>query len=115
MRVLLDENISHTLRQQLTPHDVFTARYMNWLGVQNGQLLQQAIDAGFEVFVTLDKVLYKQERLAGRPIAVVLIHAHSSDMKHITPLVPEIVIAISHTKKGELTVVGPDPRLPSLE
>ena len=36
MKLLLDENLPHQIRLELPGHDVFTAAYMNWGGVENG-------------------------------------------------------------------------------
>jgi hypothetical protein len=57
VKVLLDENLDHRLRKHLGSHDVFTASYMGWDGLKNGQLLRAAEDGGFDVFVTGDQTL----------------------------------------------------------
>jgi hypothetical protein len=61
--VLLDENVPHALRRQLSKHDTITAAYAGLAGLKNGALLKAAIEAGFEVVVTGDKTLqYEQSR-----------------------------------------------------
>lgn len=40
MKLLLDENLPHDLRQHLAGHVVFTVAYMGWSGMKNGDLLQ---------------------------------------------------------------------------
>jgi len=47
MKVLLDENLPHSLRKHLQKHAVFTAAYMGWSGLKNGHLLNVAEAAGF--------------------------------------------------------------------
>jgi hypothetical protein len=42
VRVLLDENLPHGLRSLLTGHDVFTAAFLGWIGIRNGELLAAA-------------------------------------------------------------------------
>ena len=58
MRVLLDENLDHGLRNHLGSHEVFTASFMGWEGLKNGTLLQKAEETGFEVLLTGDQTLY---------------------------------------------------------
>lgn len=48
MKLLLDENLPHQMRLELPGHEVFTAAYMNWGGIENGELLRQAAAEGFD-------------------------------------------------------------------
>ena len=57
MKVLLDENLPHRLRNHLGSHDVFTVRYQGWSGLKNGELLRAAENDGFDVFLTGDQTL----------------------------------------------------------
>jgi hypothetical protein len=58
VKVLLDENLPHLLRNNLGDHDVFTVRYKGWAGLKNGELLKTAEDDGFEVFITGDQTIF---------------------------------------------------------
>lgn len=64
MKVLLDSNVPHDLRGRLSHHDTFTAKYMGWSALKNGDLLKAAEEAGFEVLVTGDKTLPYEQNLA---------------------------------------------------
>jgi len=57
VKVLLDENLPHLLRNNLGDHDVFTVRYKGWAGLKNGELLKTAEDDGFQVFITGDQTI----------------------------------------------------------
>jgi hypothetical protein len=72
MRILLDENTPRGLRRILTGHDVRTSIEMGWAAYSNGQLLDEAKKAGFEVFVTCDQNFAFQQNLSGRTIGVVV-------------------------------------------
>ena len=48
MKLLLDENLPHQLRLEIKGHEVFTTAYMNWSGIENGQLLSLAAKSGFD-------------------------------------------------------------------
>ena len=57
MKVLLDENLAHRLRNNLGAHEVFTVGYRGWAGLKNGELLRIAEENGIEVFLTGDQTL----------------------------------------------------------
>lgn len=75
MKVLLDENLPHRLRNVLAAHEVFTVRYQGWSGLKNGELLGTAERSGFEVFLTGDQTISYEQNLAGRQIAVIVLTA----------------------------------------
>ncbi|MGC2660087.1 MAG: hypothetical protein WA324_19175 [Bryobacteraceae bacterium] len=60
-KVLLDENLTHKLRQLLPGHIVMTSAYQGWAGKLNGELVALAEAAGFEVMVTADQNLSYQQ------------------------------------------------------
>jgi hypothetical protein len=74
-RVLCDENMPHKLRSSLRTFDVATVQYMGFSGLNNGELLNAAEKAGFDVLVTGDKTLEYEQNMSGRMIAVVLLSA----------------------------------------
>src|ERR1700691_6046321 len=74
MLVLFDNGTPRTLARYLIDlHTVTEARARGWEQLENGELLNQAEAAGFEVLVTTDKNLSHQQNLAGRRIAVVVL------------------------------------------
>ncbi len=75
MKVLLDENLDHALRQLLGLHDVVTVAYMEWAGLKNGELLLAAEENGVEVLLTGDGTLSYEQNLTGRRLAIVALSA----------------------------------------
>lgn len=73
MRLLLDHNAPRGLREILVGHEVRSAYEMRWAGLTNGQLLDAAERAGFDVLITGDKGIRHQQRVGGRAIAVVVL------------------------------------------
>jgi rRNA-processing protein FCF1 len=57
----------------LLPHIVETAYERAWATLRNGELLQAAESAGFDVMITTDKNLRHQQNVAERRIAVVVL------------------------------------------
>jgi hypothetical protein len=75
VKVLLDENLDHALRQLLGLHEVVTVAYMGWAGLKNGELLRAAEENGVDVLLTGDGTLIYEQNLTGRRLAVVALSA----------------------------------------
>jgi hypothetical protein len=73
MRVLFDHGTPAPLRQYLTGHSVTKARDEGWNELSNGDLLEAAEVAGFEVLVTTDKNIRYQQNLSRHKIAIVVL------------------------------------------
>lgn len=73
MRVLFDQGTPVPLRKHLTTHEVVTTFDLGWGRLGNGELLNHAENAGFEVLVTTDRNLKYQQNLTGRRIGIVVI------------------------------------------
>jgi len=70
MKILLDECAPVQVRNALVGHDVSTAQKLGWSGISNGELLQRAEQAGFNLFIVADKNLRYQQNLKGRTLAI---------------------------------------------
>ncbi len=101
MQVLLDECVDWRLMRDLTGHDVKSARQMGWSEIKNGQLLKLAASA-FDVFITVDKNLSYQNKVLALPLAVLVLHGTSSKLQDLRALMPQILLAIDETVKGNI-------------
>ncbi len=106
MRILLDECMPASLGRELVGHEVVAAPKMGWAGLKNGALLAQAVAAGFDAFVTVDKNLPNQQKLAVHAIAVVVLRCPTNDINDLRKLVPALLAKLPATKKGEAAIVG---------
>jgi hypothetical protein len=70
MKILLDECVPRPLRKLLPDHEVVTVQEAGWAGIENGNLLRRA-EGQFDVFITADKNLRYQQKLASRKIAII--------------------------------------------
>ena len=70
MRVLFDQGTPVPLRALLNNHIVTTVFELGWSRLQNGELLLQAEQAGYELFVTTDQNLRYQQNIADRSLAI---------------------------------------------
>jgi predicted nuclease of predicted toxin-antitoxin system len=101
MRILLDECIDAHLRHELSGHEVKTVRYVGWAGIKNGKLLRLVAGSGkFDVFLTVDKNLPRQQQLAALPFAVVILRTPSSDISDIRPLLPGFLRRLPEFQPG---------------
>src|SRR5437868_3790323 len=94
MKLLLDENLPHILRNELPGHDCFTVAYMCWGGIENGELLALAVSHGFNALLTKDANLQYEQNLTNLPMAVVVIKAASNDIDDVRPLIPTLLDAL---------------------
>ncbi len=105
MRVLLDECLPRKIARDLIGHQVLTVPDAGFAGKSNGELLELAVQAGFEVFLTLDRGIEYQINLRERKIGIVLMSARTSRLSDLQPLVPEILRVIASIRPGELILV----------
>jgi len=102
MRVLLDECVPRTLREQLPGHEVKTVAESGWTGVKNGELLRLAAQR-FDVLLTVDRNLEYQQNFVGAALAVIVIHAPSNDVATLRPLMIEVLKAMPTAPRGKVT------------
>lgn len=69
--ILFDHSVPAPLHAYLKEHAVTEARDRGWDRLSNGELLDAAEAAGFEVLVTADKNIRYQQNLTRRRIAIV--------------------------------------------
>jgi hypothetical protein len=104
MLVLFDNGTPRTLARYLIDHHMVTeARARGWEELENGELLNQAEAAGFEVLVTTDKNLSYQQNLSARKIAVVVLGKGRWSI--IKPHVAQIVAAVNGAAPGSFAEV----------
>ena len=89
----------------LVGHIVETVAGRGWSGVRNGELLKRA-SGEFDVFLTMDRRLPEQQRIAQLPFGVVLLVAPSNRLIHLRPLVPDILKLLPSVAAGSLRTAG---------
>ena len=73
MKILFDNGAPKPIARSLIGHEVTFARRIGWHELENGDLIQQAEEAGYEVLLSTDKNLRYQQNLTGRRIALVVL------------------------------------------
>ena len=105
MRLLLDENLPHQLRHEVTGHECFTASYCGFEALANGKLLQAAAEAGFDAILSMDRGLEFQHDTQRLPLSIVLLHASNNKIVSIRPLIPALLEALKVVKPRTLVTV----------
>jgi hypothetical protein len=73
MKILFDNGTPKPIARCLTGHEVEYARRIGWHEMENGALIQQAEQAGYDVLLSTDKNIRYQQNLSGRKIALVIL------------------------------------------
>ena len=81
MRILIDECLDWRLSRVLPGHECVSVQAAGWGGLTNGALLQLAADQ-FDVFITGDRNLAFQQNLSMLDIAVIVLHAENTQLRH---------------------------------
>ena len=103
MRVLLDENLDWRLRRDLPGHQVESVPLIGWAGIENGELLTKAVDARFDVLVTMDSSMVHQQNIAKYPIAVIALRAPSNRLADTRPLMRALLTLLPNAGSGTVT------------
>ena len=105
MRVLIDNCVPWRLGNSIVGHAVASVVKLGWAELDDGPLLD-AMAGRFDVLVTVDQSIPFQQRLIGRPVALVVLRAKSNNLKDILPLVPALLEALAGIAPGETREVG---------
>jgi hypothetical protein len=95
MRVLLDECVHEQLRNHVSGHECQTARYAGLAGLENGELLEAAERAGFDVLLTVD-----------RKIALVVFCGKSVLLEDLLALMPRCLKCLEAIQPGQVVRIG---------
>jgi predicted nuclease of predicted toxin-antitoxin system len=104
MRILLDNCVPWRLAKHIPGHQVTSVVDLGWADLKNGALLE-AMAGRFDVFLTVDKSVPFQQRLADRPFAVVILRAKTNRLSDLLLLVPAMLQALEKVSPGEVQLV----------
>jgi predicted nuclease of predicted toxin-antitoxin system len=106
VRILLDEQLPRQLARYLVGHEVPTVQREGWAGLTNGELLQRAAQADFQVCVTGDQNLLFQQNLARSSVRVLVLAARSNVLEDLVPLIARLLEAIPLSQPGQVVRVA---------
>jgi hypothetical protein len=98
MLILFDHGTPAPLQMHLPGHIVKKTKDLGWDTLSNGELLNAAEAAAFEVFLTTDKNIRHQQNLAKRAIAIVVLG--NSRWPVVQRFVDRVLAAVNAAKPG---------------
>jgi len=72
LKILFDNGTPRPIAKVLVGHEVSFARRIGWHELENGELIQKAEDAGYDVILSTKNIRY-QQNLTARKIAIVVL------------------------------------------
>jgi hypothetical protein len=103
MRILFDQGTPVNIKPYLQGHTIKTAYEQGWSTLSNGELLQAAEIAGFDLLLTTDQNLAYQQNLSNRRIAIVALSKNR--WRLIQPKLRQIVEAVNMATAGSYALV----------
>jgi hypothetical protein len=77
-----------------------------WAGITNGALLQKAAASGFEVLVSTDGSLERQQNLTNVGLAVIILRAASNRLQDTSPLMSQVLAMLPTLQPGQVVFVS---------
>jgi len=102
MRVLLDQCTPAPIREYLTNHLVTTAHEQGWGALLNGNLIKAAEEGGFDVLLTADSHMMKEQNPKRTRLAIVVLN--TNHWKSILASINSVVVAVDNAKPGLLLI-----------
>ena len=102
MKILLDECLPLDFRHHLPDHEVHTAEWAGFKSLKNGRLLHEAESAGYDVFLTMDQGIPRQQNLLGRRIAILVIRSRTNQIEDLLTTVGAILMELEKIQPGQI-------------
>jgi len=99
VRILFDNGVPNALRDYLAHHEVELSRDLGWAMLSNGMLLQQGVESGYELLITNDTRMAREQNLPRPGIAVLLIRPNR--WQTIEENVNQIIATIDTMQSGQ--------------
>jgi hypothetical protein len=103
MKILFDNGTPNPIARTLPNHQVTFARQIGWAELGNGELIQCAEEAGFDLLLSTDKNIRYQQNLSRRKIALVVLG--NSQWPMVRLHLDKIAAAIAASLPGSYTEV----------
>jgi len=103
MKILFDNGTPKPLARSLVGHQVSFSRKIGWHEMKNGELIQQAEQAGYELLLTTDKNISYQQNLKRRTIAIIVLG--NQQWPDVQLHLERIVAAVNAATPGSFTEV----------
>ena len=104
MRILIDECVHIGVKRAFSGHLVKTVNEMGWRSSKDGPLFMFAQDE-FDVFVTIDRNLERQQNLAKLKMGIIVVRVPSNEIAYFEPLFEQLKAAAETVRPGQVIYV----------
>jgi predicted nuclease of predicted toxin-antitoxin system len=104
VKILLDHCVPKPFGREFPAHDVRTAAQMGWEDLRNGTLLAAASHA-FDVLLTVDKNMKREQNLGALPIAIIVLHVLRNTSEALRPFAPFVEIVLLSLRTGQMVEI----------
>jgi hypothetical protein len=105
----------YRFKRLLPGHIVSHAKDEGWSQLKNGKLLVAAAEAGFDVFITVDKKIKYEQNLNRLPLPIIEIDIADVRLPAISAISAQINQAISQVAKSRFISIGSDGTITAIE
>jgi predicted nuclease of predicted toxin-antitoxin system len=105
MKILLDECLPVDFRHSFPSYEAHSVEWAGLKGKKNGELLRAAEDSGYQVLLTVDQGIPRQQTMEGRKLAIILIRSRTNQMEDLLPLAPVIINILEFIQPGQSLLV----------
>jgi len=103
MKILFDNGTPKRIAASLIGHEVTYARQIGWEQLENGELIQRAEDAGYDILLSTDKNIRYQQDLSKREIALVILG--NPQWPQVRLFLDRIAAAVNASTPGSYTEI----------
>lgn len=106
MKVLLDNCVPRRFGERLTGHSVVHAGRAGLGHLSNGELLSVAAAQAFDVMLTVDRKMTRQQNLGELPVPVLVLLSLRNTESALFPLVPAVLALLGQQLQRRVYTVG---------
>jgi predicted nuclease of predicted toxin-antitoxin system len=105
MKILLDECVTKRLKIFLEEFEVFTVRELELSGIKNGELMAYCVENKFDILLTIDKNLVRQQNLDKYPVTIVILNCFTSKIEELITFLPSFKLQVNTLEKHRAYVI----------
>jgi len=105
MRILVDECVDWRILRDLTDHEAKTVKQLGWEHIEDEALLTLAASQ-FDVFLTVDKDLPREQNTASFDIAVVVLRGRTTRLVDLRELLAPLHEVLRNARPRELQILN---------
>jgi predicted nuclease of predicted toxin-antitoxin system len=105
VKILLDECLPVDFRHSFPGHEAHSVEWAGLKGKKNGELLQAAEGGGYQVLLTVDHGISRQQTIVGRKLSIILIRSRTNQMEDLLPLAPAVIRVLEFIQPGQSVLI----------